>query len=151
MTSSTKQAIAELLLVILVGGVIYIAGLFMGDSLSNDRWQLKIQQEYISQVEANRITQEKVNEISKQYQDALEGLEGSTDSIINDLNANNKRLRVRLSNTARQLKDNGRCIPNEKAELDPEFSKRLIRITQEGDLWIQSLQDTIREMQATNK
>ena len=62
-----------------------------------------------------------------------------------------KRLRVKLSATTRELQDNGGCLVDGRAELDEEFSKRLIGVTQRGDAWIKALQNTIKEMKTKKK
>lgn len=97
---------------------------------------------------STQSTQEKISKISKDYQEKLSEIEGSTDRIINDLRTSDKQLRVKLSkNSTRKQQNNCGCLTDGKAELDPEFSRRIIGITQKGDLWIEALQDTIRQMQ----
>lgn len=114
----------------------------------NDKWNKRILNEYITKQEATQKTQEKISKISKDYQEKLSEIEGSTDRIINDLRASDKQLRVKLSeNSTRKQQNNCGCLTDGKAELDQEFSRRIIGITQRGDLWIEALQDTIRQMQ----
>lgn len=135
------------LLIILFLGFIIMVSYKLGYDRCNNKWNKRVLNEYITKQEATQKTQEEINKISKDYQEKLSALEGSTDRIISDLNASDRRLRVKLSNTTRQQQDNCGCLTNGKAELDPEFSRRLIRVTQKGDLWIEALQDTIRKMQ----
>ena len=130
-----------------IAGAIFIGGYQMGHQSSDHKWQEEIHAEYVKKQVATVATQQAVSEVSKKYQDDLAALEGSTDRVINDLRSDGKRLLVKLKSTERQLSDNGGCSPDARAELDDEFAKRLIRVTQEGDLWIKSLQDTIRELQ----
>lgn len=118
-----------------------------GYDKANTKWEQEVHNEYIKQTEATANKQAAVNEISRQYQEDLAALEGSTDRVINDLRNDGKRLRVKLSATTRELQDNGGCLVDGRAELDEEFSKRLIGVTQRGDAWIRALQDTIKEMQ----
>lgn len=118
-----------------------------GYDKANTKWEQEVHNEYIKQTEATADKQAAINEISRQYQEDLAALEGSTDRVINDLRNDGKRLRVKLSATTRELQDNGGCLIDGRAELDEEFSKRLIGVTQRGDAWIRALQDTIKEMQ----
>ncbi|QHJ79955.1 MAG: hypothetical protein [Caudoviricetes sp.] len=119
--------------------------------VTDSKWTKEVQSDYISKLEATERTrsevQKGVNEVSKKYQEDLAALEGSTDRIINDLHNDGKLLRVKLAATNRELKDNGGCLIDGKAELDREFAERLIRVTQRGDVWIEALQNTIRELQ----
>lgn len=118
-----------------------------GYDKANTKWEQEVHNEYVKKVEATEDKQAAINEISRQYQEDLAALEGSTDRVINDLRNDGKRLRVKLSATTRELQDNGGCLVDGRAELDEEFSKRLIGVTQRGDAWIRALQDTIKEMQ----
>lgn len=118
-----------------------------GYDKSNTKWEQEVHNEYVKQTEATADKQAAVNKVSLQYQEDLAALEGSTDRVINDLRNDGKRLRVKLSATTRELQDNGGCLVDGRAELDEEFSKRLIGVTQRGDAWIRALQDTIKEMQ----
>lgn len=130
-----------------IAGAIFIGGYQLGHSTADNKWKEVIHSEYIKKQVATQQTQQAINKISKEYQDDLAALEGSTDRVIADLHNDGVRLRVKLKSTERQLKDNGGCLIDARAELDEEFSRRLIRVTQEGDLWIKALQDTIRELQ----
>ena len=125
----------------------YNAGYHKADT----KWTKEVQSEYIKTTKANedkRITvQGEVSKVSKKYQDDLAALEGSTDRIITDLRNDGKRLRVQLKATSSQPNSDGRCVSDGRAELDEEFSKRLIGVTQRGDIWIKALQDTIVELQ----
>lgn len=130
--------------------IIFIVGISYkyGYDRCNIKWNKRIINEYITRQEATQKAQEQINQISKDYQEKLSEIEGSTDRIINDLRISDKRLRVKLSDSyARKQKDNCGCILNGKAELDQEFSRRIIGITKKGDLWIEALQNTIRQMQ----
>lgn len=118
-----------------------------GYDKANTKWEQEVHNEYIKKVKATEDKQAAVNEISRQYQEDLAALEGSTDRVINDLRNDGKRLRVKLSATSRELQANGGCLVDGRAELDEEFSKRLIGVTQRGDAWIKALQNTIKEMQ----
>lgn len=118
-----------------------------GYDKANTKWEQEVHNEYIKKVEATADKQAAINKVSQEYQDDLAALEGSTDRVINDLRNDGKRLRVKLSATSRELQDNGGCLIDGRAELDEEFSKRLIGVTQRGDAWIKALQNTIKEMQ----
>lgn len=118
-----------------------------GYDKANTKWEQEVHNEYIKQTEATADKQAAINKVSLQYQEDLAALEGSTDRVINDLRNDGKRLRVKLSATTRELQDNGGCLVDGRAELDEEFSKRLIGVTQRGDAWIKALQNTIKEMQ----
>lgn len=122
-----------------------------GYDKADTHWKQEVQNVYIKKSEATARVQSEVSRVAKEYQDDLAALEGSTDRVINDLRNDGKRLRVKLSDTSRELKSNGGCLVDGRAELDEEFSKRLIGVTQKGDAWIKALQNTIKEMQKENK
>lgn len=118
-----------------------------GYDKADTKWKQEVHNEYVKKTEATAVRQAAVNKVAQEYQDDLAALEGSTDRVINDLRNDGKRLRVKLSATSRELQDNGGCLVDGRAELDEEFSKRLIGVTQRGDAWIKALQNTIKEMQ----
>lgn len=118
-----------------------------GYDKADTKWQQEVHNEYVKKTEATADRQAAVNKVAQEYQDDLAALEGSTDRVINDLRNDGKRLRVKLKDTTRELTDNGGCLVDGRAELDEEFSKRLIGVTQKGDAWIKALQNTIKEMQ----
>lgn len=122
-----------------------------GYDKADHKWQQEVNNEYVKQTEATADKQAAVNKVSLQYQEDLAALEGSTDRVINDLRNDGKRLRVKLSATSQELRDNGGCLVDGRAELDEEFSKRLIGVTQRGDAWIKALQGTIKEMQTSKE
>ncbi|QKE55699.1 lysis system i-spanin subunit Rz [Yersinia pestis] len=122
-----------------------------GYDKANTKWEQEVHNEYVKKVKATEDKQIAINEISRQYQEDLAALEDSTDRVINDLRNDGKRLRVKLSATSRELQDNGGCLVDGRAELDEEFSKRLIGVTQRGDAWIKALQNTIKEMKQKEK
>lgn len=119
----------------------------LGYDKADNKWKQEVHNEYVSKVEATAAVQAGIDRVSKEYQDDLAALEGSTDRVIADLRNDGKRLRVQLSSTSRELQANGGCLIDGRAELDEEFSKRLIGVTQKGDAWIKALQNTIKEMQ----
>lgn len=131
--------------------IIFISSFYLGYTICETKWKKEVLNDYITKQEANQKVQEGINKISKEYQEKLQEIEGSTDRVIHDLNVTNRRLWVKVKNSARQQQDYYRCVLNGKAELDPEFSRRLIRITQKGDLWIETLQGTIKQMQQEPK
>lgn len=132
-----------------------LLGLWFSYSLGYDKadtkWKQEVHNEYVKRTEATANRQAAVQEVSKKYQDDIAALEGSTDRVIADLRNDGKRLSVKLSATTRELADNRGCLIDGRAELDEEFSKRLIGVTQKGDAWIKALQNTIKEMQKKKK
>lgn len=122
-----------------------------GYHTANNKWEAKVNDEYITKLEAREnqraTVQAEINKVSAEWQDKMSALEGSTDRIIDDLNRDNKWLRVRVNTSGLTKSDVSRCFPNGRVELHPETSKSLIRITQEADLKEKALQDTIRRLQ----
>ena len=122
-----------------------------GYHTANNKWEAKVNDEYITKLEAREnqraTVQAEIDKVSAEWQDKMSALEGSTDRIIDDLNRDNKRLRVRVNTSGLTESDVSRCFPNGRVELHPETSKSLIRITQEADLKEKALQDTIRRLQ----
>lgn len=131
----------------LVAGLLFCSGYWVADN----KWEAKVNDEYITKLEAREnqraAVQGEIDKVSKDWQDKMSALEGSTDRIIADLNHDNKRLRVRVNTSGLTESDVSRCFPNGRVELHPETSKSLIRITQEADLKEKALQDTIRRLQ----
>ena len=119
----------------------------LGYDKADNKWKQEVHNAYVSKVESTAAVQAGIGRVSKEYQDDLAALEGSTDRVITDLRNDGKRLSVKLSATTRELADNRGCLIDGRAELDEEFSKRLIGVTQKGDAWIKALQNTIKEMQ----
>lgn len=119
----------------------------LGYDKANTKWEQEVHNEYVKRTEANADRQAAIAKVSQEYQDDLAALEGSTDRVIADLRNDGKRLSVKLSATSRELAANRGCLIDGRAELDEEFSRRLIGVTQKGDAWIKALQNTIKEMQ----
>lgn len=131
----------------LVAGLLFCSGYWVADN----KWEAKVSNEYITKLEAREnqraAVQGEINKVSKDWQDKMSALEGSTDRIIADLNRDNKRMRVKVNTSGLTESDISRCFPNGRVELHPETSKSLIRIAQEADLKEKALQDTIRRLQ----
>ena len=131
----------------LVEGLLFASGYWVADN----KWEAKVNAEYITQVKAREnqraAVQAGIDEVSKDYQDKLSALEGSTDRVIADLNRDNKRLRIKIKPTSGTVQTDGRCVIDGYAELDERDAKRLIAIGLKGDAWITALQDTIRKLQ----
>ncbi|AWD92525.1 endopeptidase Rz [Pectobacterium phage Jarilo] len=129
----------------IMAALIYGAGYFSGYTTTDNKWKEVVHNEYVLKQEATAAVQRQVDDVSKRYQQTLSEVEGSTDRIISDLNADNKRLRVKVKSTG-DLTGDRRCFPDGKAELDESTAKRLIGITQRGDAQIEVLQETIRKL-----
>lgn len=129
-------------------GALFMSGWHMGAKEANTHWQEEIRNEYIQKSEARKATQDAVGKVASRYQEEIAALEGSTDRIINDLERNNKRLRIRVKNTCPASGSTSGLQSDGYAELDERDAKRIIAVTQKGDAWIRALQDTIRELQA---
>lgn len=131
----------------LVAGLLFCSGYWVADN----KWEAKVSNEYITKLQAEDRTrasvQREVSRIAKDYQDKMSALEGSTDRIIDDLNRDNKRLRIRVKSTSGTVQTDGRCVIDGYAELDERDAKRLIAIGLKGDEWIKALQKTVRAMQ----
>lgn len=116
-----------------------------------------ITNEYIKKstasVQQHNAVQTALDAIAKRHSDEMAELEGSTDGIVNALNADNKRLRIKLKTVSGTPGDKQQCIStvDGKAELDEGDAKRLIGIAQKGDKWIENLQDTVRVLQGKLK
>lgn len=130
----------------LVAGLLFCSGYWVADN----KWEAKVNDEYITKLEAREnqraTVQAEIDKVSKDWQDKMSALEGSTDRVIADLNRDNKRLRVKVNASGLSEPDYSRCFPDGRVELHQETSKRLIRITQEADLKEKALQDTIRRL-----
>lgn len=153
MLNFKRIAIAAVLSVAALTGS-YQIGKAIGSANEKATQQEVLKNDYIKKSEAaikqHNAVQSALDAIGKKHADDMAGLEGSSDSIIAGLNADNKRLRVKLKNTTGATSGSGQCVPtvDGKAELDDSTSKRLIGITEQGDRWIENLQDTVRVLQS---
>lgn len=134
-----------------IAGVLFTGGYHLGYEKADSKWKEVNRVEYVKKAEARADKQDALNKVSKEYQDSLAELAGSTDRVIADLRKSNSGLYVKLKNTSGTTRPDGRCELNGKAELDESTSRDLIQITQRGDAWIESLQETIRELQQKEK
>ena len=134
-----------------LAGVLFTGGYQMGYEKADSKWKEVNRVEYVKKTEARADKQAALNKVSKDYQDTLAELEGSTDRIIADLRKSNSGLYVKLKNASSTPRPDGRCELDGKAELDESTARDLIQITQRGDAWIESLQETIRELQQKEK
>lgn len=130
-----------------MAGILFTGGVHTGYNYATAKWEKEKSDTFIAKVEATRDKQEAINKISQDYQQKISDLEVSTDSVITDLRESNSRLYVKLKTSSQSTGDNSGCQLNGKAELDETTSRDLIRITQQGDIWIESLQETIRQLQ----
>ena len=117
-----------------------------GYDKADSKWKETVHNEYIKQSDANRITQEKLNDISGDYQEEL--AQGETDAArrVDAVYQSGKRMRVKLNLTEAQLSHCGFELDG-KAELHRETSEALIRITQDADKHVEALQKTVRALQ----
>ena len=131
----------------LVAIMVFAFGWHLGSQSTDAKWKEEVQNEYVKKQTARAETQKAIDAVSAKYQADLEGLEGSTDRIIADLQSDNKRLRIRVKPTSGTTQSDGRCVIDGYAELDERDAKRLIAIGVKGDKWIKALQDTVRALQ----
>jgi len=148
MLNFKRIAIAAVLSVAALTGS-YQVGKAIGSADEKATQQEVLKNDYIKKSEAatkeHNAVQTALDEIGKKHAEEMAGLEGSSDGVIAGLNADNKRLRVKLKNTSGATSGSGECVRtvDGKAELDESTSRDLIKITQQGDQWIQNLQDTV--------
>lgn len=141
---------------LVIGSIIgaYADGYTHGVYKEKRKQQEVITNEYIKKttadIERHNAVQAALDTIARSHSEEIAALEGSTDGIIASLNADNKRLRLRFKTTAvPNTGDSKQCIPSAdgRAELNERDAERLISIARKGDLWIKSLQDTVRVLQ----
>ncbi|UIW12801.1 MAG: endopeptidase Rz [Enterobacter phage ENC18] len=130
-----------------LAGTLFMGGWHLGSTHERVNWKEVIQNEYIERTAATEATQVEVNRVSREYQEEIAAIEGSTDRMLNDLRSNNKRLSVRIKTLTGLPEDNGRCKFNGRAELHESDAKRIIGITKAADAHVRALQRTIKEMQ----
>lgn len=130
-----------------LAGALFTGGWHLGVNHERSNWKEVVHEQYITQREATQSTQREVSRVSKEYQEEIAALEGSTDRMLADINSSNKRLRVQVRNLTGRAADNGRCEFTGRAELDETTSRRLIGITQKGDAQIKALIKTVKELQ----
>lgn len=108
---------------------------------------IKLEQEYAKKMrESNMEAQRRLDEVSRGYQQKLQDVQMATSATIDRLNADNKRLYVRVKSTTCNSSSH-RPEPTHRAELDETTTRKLIEITKRGDEWIKALQNTIKNLQ----
>lgn len=130
-----------------IAAALFMGGWQLGHDAADSTWKEKVNNEYITKVQASSATQRELSELSASYQAKLAASEKNAARTLDDVRSSGERLRVKLKAAERQLDGNGRCVIDGKAELDDETAKSLIRITQDGDAQIEALQETIRKLQ----
>lgn len=128
-----------------------VGGYQVGYDRAEKKYQEVIHNEYVEKQVATQRTQQAVSKVSREYQDELAGIEGSTDRIIDGLRSDNKRLRVKLKASSGTITSDGRCESATTGELDESTAKRLIGITQRGDAQIDALIKTVKALQQDNE
>ncbi len=152
-----KRTVAGIALAVVTIWGTYTVGHVIGVKDEQLAQQEVIKNEYIKKttadIQQHNAVQTALDAIAKRHSDEMAELEGSTDGIVNALNADNKRLRVKLKAVSGTPGDKQQCIStvDGKAELDEGDAKRLIGIAQKGDKWIENLQDTVRVLQGKLK
>lgn len=152
MLNFKRIAIAAVLSVAALTGS-YQVGKAIGSANEKATQQEVLKNDYIKKSEAatkeHNAVQTALDAIGKKHSDQMAELEGSSDGIIAGLNADNKRLRVKLKGTTGATSGSGQCVPtvDGKAELDDSTAKRLVGITVQGDQWIENLQATVKVLQ----
>lgn len=133
--------------IILMGFVVYNKGYSNGVLHTKEVYLENERNYYRNLAELKAENQRKIDEISRRYNEEISEIKIHSNRTISNLNSANKRLLVKL----RTYENSGshRPVPAGKAELDPEFAKRIIGVTERGDAWIKALQDTI--IQLNNK
>lgn len=148
-----KRTVAAIVLSVAALCASYKVGHVIGVKDERLVQQEVITHEYIKKTDADikqhNAVQTALDAIAKKHSDEMAELEGSTDGIVASLNADNKRLRIKLKTASGQPGDKQQCVvtTDGKAELDEGDAKRLISIAQKGDKWIENLQDTVRVLQ----
>lgn len=152
-----KRTVAGIALAVATLWGTYTVGHVIGIKDERLAQQEVIKNEYIKKttadIQQHNAVQTALDAIAKRHSDEMAELEGSTDGIVNALNADNKRLRIKLKAVSGAPGDKQQCIStvDGKAELDEGDAKRLIGIAQKGDKWIENLQDTVRVLQGKLK
>lgn len=137
---------AKFIIVAAVMAACTYLGYSSGYQSADTKWKETVHADYIAKQEANRITQEALNDISREHQEELAKGQADAASTVDALERTGVRLRVKLKDTGSQL---GECRRESdgKAELHRETSEALIRITQDADKHVSALQKTVMALQ----
>lgn len=152
-----KRTVAGIALAVATLWGTYMVGHVIGVKDERLAQQEVITNEYIKKstadIQQHNAVQTALDTIAKKHSDEMAELEGSTDGIVNALNADNKRLRIKLKTASGTSGDKQQCVvtTDGKAELDEGDAKRLIAVAQRGDKWIENLQETVRVLQGKLK
>lgn len=130
----------------LFAALLFTSGWYMGSNSKDADWKEVTHNEYVKKDEARKDKQAAVDQVSKDYQDSIAGIEGSTDRVIADLRSANKRLWVKVNSASGTSGPDGRCIVDGPVELHESTARSLIEITEMADLKEKALQDTIRKL-----
>ena len=102
MLEFTKRIVPYLVVI-----MVFAFGWHFGSQSTDTKWKEVVHNEYVQKAEATAATSKAVAAVSAKYQADLEGLEGSTDRIIDDLRKRNKRLLVQVKLTTGTLTGDG--------------------------------------------
>ena len=142
-----RQTIAAIILLILF----LIAANMLGSAkaeLKHTQQELTEVREHYANLEQQRVVlQQALQTTAEFYQKELKANTDSAADAVAEYTAANKRLSVRLKQATTSAASAGTCsdrpVLNDLAELHPETSTSLIRITKDADAHVQALQDTI--------
>lgn len=136
--------------------IAFLLTLWMSSMLGDTKAELKHTQQELTEVREHYVNLEQQRVVLQQalqttaefYQKELKANADSAADVVAEYTAANKRLSVRLKQATASTTSTGTCsdrpVLNDRAELHPETSESLIRITKDADSKVKALQDTIK-------
>lgn len=136
--------------------IAFLLTLWMSSMLGDTKAELKHTQqeltevrEYYVNLEQQRVVlQQALQTTAEFYQKELKANTDSAANVVAEYTAANKWLSVRLKQATASTASTGTCsdrpVLNDRAELHPETSESLIRITKDADSKVKALQDIIK-------
>lgn len=108
----------------------------------------EVREHYVNLEQQRVVLQQALQTTAEFYQKELKTNADSAADVVAEYAADNKRLSVRLKQATTSAAGAGtgcdRPVTDDRAELHPETSESLIRITKDADAHVRTLQDTIK-------
>ena len=142
-----RQTIAAIILFILFLIATHMLGSAKAELKQTHQELTEVREHYVNLEQQRVVLQQALQTTAEFYQKELKANTDSAADVVAEYTAANKRLSVRLKQATASTASAGTCsdrpVLNDRAELHPETSESLIRITKDADSKVKALQDTI--------
>lgn len=143
-----RQTIAVIILFIITLFAAHMMGSAAAELKKKQQELTEVREHYESLEQQRAVLQQALQTTAEFYQKELKANADSAADVVAKYAADNKRLSVRLKQATASTASAGTCsdrpVLNDRAELHPETSESLIRITKDADAHVKALQDTVK-------